>query len=58
MGQSSNKPIRSTENDKQSEIQLESVDEGRKLVQIRSEDVSTQVQSCIIYNRGSVHCKC
>lgn len=40
MGQSSNKPICNTENNKESEIQLKSVDDGRKLVQIRSEDVS------------------
>lgn len=44
MGQSSNKPIHSNKNPPtQSELQLENVDERRRLVEIRSQDVSTNV---------------
>lgn len=44
MGQSSNKQIHSNKNPPtQSELQLENVDERRRLVEIRSQDVSTNV---------------
>lgn len=44
MGQSSNKPIHSNKNPPtQSELQLENVDERRRLVEIRSQDVSTNL---------------
>lgn len=40
MGQSSNKPIQDPVKSVESEVQLENVNESKRIVEIRSEDVS------------------